>query len=61
MYSVLDKDMIENEIIPHLPMARRGFPPRASLAEIVNEILYKLKTGVQWYQLPVRSLLKVSC
>lgn len=52
MYSVLDKDTIEMEIVPYLPMPKRGFPPTVPLVEIVNAILYKLKTGVQWHQLP---------
>ncbi|MEC3964803.1 IS5 family transposase [Flagellimonas halotolerans] len=56
MYSVLDKDMIEMEIVPFIPRTKRGFPPTVPLGEIVNAILYKLKTGVQWNQLPVRAL-----
>jgi transposase len=59
MYSVLDKDMIEMEIVPIIPRTKRGFRPTAPLAEIVNAILYKLKTGVQWHQLPVRALFSV--
>ncbi|NME70490.1 transposase, partial [Flammeovirga aprica] len=56
MYCVLDKDIIESEIIPHLPTAKRGFKTKSSLTEVVNAILYKLKTGVQWRLLPVSSL-----
>ena len=56
MYSVLDKDTIEMEIIPHLPASQRGFAPTVPLVEIINSILYKLKTGVQWRQLPVKAL-----
>lgn len=56
MYSVLDKDTIEMEIVPLLPKAQRGFPPTVPLVEIINAILYKLKTGVQWHQLPVKAL-----
>lgn len=52
MYSVLDKDTIEMEIVPYLPLPKRGFLPTIPLVEIVNAILYKLKTGVQWHQLP---------
>lgn len=54
MYTVLDKNTIEMEIIPHIPLAKRGFQPTVPLVEIVNAILYKLKTGVQWHQLPTR-------
>ncbi|CAZ94454.1 Conserved hypothetical protein [Zobellia galactanivorans] len=56
MYKVLDKDTIEMEIVPNIPMARRGFPPRVELSEIVNAVLYKMKTGVQWEYLPVTAL-----
>lgn len=56
MYSVLDKDIIKREIVPYLPLAKRGFQTTVGLEEIVNAILYKLKTGVQWHQLPVKAL-----
>lgn len=56
MYQVLSRDMIELEIIPYLPETKRGFKPKVPLVEIVNSILYKLKTGVQWHLLPVESL-----
>jgi transposase len=56
MYNVLDKDIIKREIVPYLPLAKRGFQTTVPLEEIVNAILYKLKTGVQWYQLPVKAL-----
>ena len=56
MYLVLDKDIIEREIIPHIPIESKGSSPRVPLVEIINAILYKLKTGVQWEYLPVESL-----
>jgi transposase len=56
MYQVLGKDMISLEIIPHLSVAKRGFKTKSCLTEIVNSILYKLKTGCQWHMLPVKSL-----
>lgn len=56
MYKVLDKYTIGNEILPHLSVAKRGFKTKSCLIEIVNNILYKLKTGIQWYMLPVKSL-----
>lgn len=54
MYTVLDKNAINVEIVPYLSLSERGFPPTVPLVEIVNAILYKLKTGVQWRQLPVK-------
>lgn len=59
MYIVLDKDIIEFEIVPYIPKTKRGFPPSVSLAEIVNAILYNLKTGVQWRELPVKALFEM--
>lgn len=56
MYKVLSKDIIENDILPHLSSAKRGFKTKSCLTEIVNSILYKLKTGIQWHLLPVKSL-----
>ena len=56
MYFVLDKDMIEMEIVRYLPEQSRGFPPTAPKVEIVNAILYKLKTGVHWNLLLVGAL-----
>jgi len=56
MYTVLSKDTIEMEIVALIPKSKRGFAPTVPLVEIVNAILYKLKTGVQWNQLPVKAL-----
>lgn len=56
MYKILDKDTIEMEIVCHIPRTSRGFPPTVPLTEIVNAILYKLKTGVHWHLLPVKAL-----
>jgi hypothetical protein len=56
MHSVLDKDITKSEIVPYLPLAKRGFQATVPLEEIVNAVLYKPKTGVQWHQLPVKAL-----
>ena len=56
MYKVLDKDTIISVILPHLSIAKRGFVYKANIVEVVNCILYKLKTGIQWRLLPVRAL-----
>lgn len=56
MYIVLDKDTINSEILPHLSIAKRGFVCKANIVEVVNCILYKLKTSIQWRLLPVRAL-----
>lgn len=56
MCKVLDKDMIENEMVAYIPGTTRGFPPKVPLYEIVNVFLYKLKTRDQWDRLPVKAL-----
>ena len=66
MYSVLGKDIIKSDpslkseqvkqIVPCLLLAKRGFQATIPLEEIVNAVLYKLKTVVQWHQLPVKTL-----
>lgn len=52
--------MIELEIIPYLPQGKRGPKTKVPLSAIVNAILYKLKTGVQWEFLPIESLFEGS-
>ncbi|UOY05731.1 IS5 family transposase [Muricauda sp. SCSIO 64092] len=44
------------EIVPYLSPPGRGPSSRAPVAEIVNAVLYKLKSGVQWHMLPVTEL-----
>ena len=45
----------KNEILPHLSVAKRGYIGQSRLSEVIPCILYKLKTGCQWYMLPVSS------
>lgn len=56
MYEVLSKYTIEMEIVPYISIGKRGFRSKVPFCEIINCILYKLKTGVQWHLLPVRHL-----
>lgn len=56
MYEVLCKDTIISEILPHLSLAKRGYTCKGDIAEVINCILYKLKTGIQWRFLPVKAL-----
>lgn len=51
---IMDKDMIIKWILPHLTVGSRGFGPTAPLEEIVEAIFYRLKTGCQWRELPVK-------
>ena len=59
MYTMLDKDTIKNEILPHLSKAKRGYVTQSCLIEVANAILYKLKTGCQWSLFPVEALFSV--
>jgi transposase len=52
---VLSKDMIERWIIPHLSKGERGPKPDVPMSAIVGAILYRLKTGCQWRQLPLKA------
>ena len=56
MYAVLAKDIIKTEILPHLSKAKRGYITQSCLIDVINAILYKLKTGCQWALLPVKAL-----
>ncbi len=57
MIRILDKGTIRKHFLPHLSKAKRGYVSKVPLWEIVNAILYKLKTGVQWSLLPCKSLI----
>ena len=56
MYEVLDKDTIKSEILPYLSVAKRGYVTKSDLVEVIQCILYKLKTGCQWHMLPVSAI-----
>ncbi len=45
MYEVLDKDTIKSEILPHLYVAKRSYVSKSDLSEVIQCLLYKLKTG----------------
>ncbi len=48
------KDIIRTWILPRLRTGTRGPETKAELLEEVETILYKLKTGCQWRQLPLK-------
>ena len=51
----LGKDTINKWIIPFLSVGKRGFKSNFDLATIFLLILKRLKTGVQWRELPIES------
>ena len=42
--------------MPYLSIAKRGYTSKYDLIEVVNAILYKLKSGCQWRLLPIGHL-----
>ena len=52
---VLSKDSINKWIVPRLSSGKRGRQHQVEVWEIVAAILYKLKTGCQWRQLPTKA------
>ncbi|MCQ9635660.1 transposase [Chryseobacterium sp. WG23] len=42
--------------VPYIPIGKRGFKSKFPVCEIINCILYKLKTGLQWNLLSVLQL-----
>ena len=57
MIRILSKSTINKFIVKYLSKAKRGYVCKVPLWQIVNAILYKFKTGVQWSLLPVKSLI----
>ncbi|WP_232325921.1 transposase [Spirosoma montaniterrae] len=51
---VLDKVTIETWILPHLSLGQRGKDIKVDPIALIEAIIYKLKTGCQWRQLPVK-------
>ena len=51
----MGEDTINNWIIPFLSVGKRGFKSNFDLASIFLLILKRLKTEVQWRELPIES------
>ena len=52
----LTKKQINQKLVPHLSKGKRGPKCKVGLWRIIRAILYRLKTGVQWRELPMRQL-----
>ena len=52
----LTKRQINQNIVPHLSKGTRGPSCRVGEWRIVRAILYRMKTGIQWRELPMDSL-----
>lgn len=57
MIRMFTQDMIHTHIAQYLSQGSRGPTPRVPRWELVNAILWKLKTGCHWEYLPVKSLI----
>jgi transposase len=59
----MDKDTILKEIVPHLSVGSRGPALKVPIVSILQAILYRLKTGCQWRELPMKQFFtqKYSC
>ncbi len=53
----MDKDTIEKIIVPHLSKGKRGFRCKTPVFQVVQAILYRLKTGCQWRELPLKQFI----
>jgi len=52
----ITKKILNQQLVPHLSKGLRGPKIKVGAWRIVRAILYRLKTGVQWRQLPIKSL-----
>ncbi|MEL7124351.1 MAG: IS5 family transposase [Bacteroidota bacterium] len=52
----LTKKMINEQLVPHLSKGKRGPSCKIGLWRIVRAILKRLKTGLQWRELPIKEL-----
>jgi transposase len=56
--AVISEDSINEWIVPHLSQGSRGTKVRVQVSEIVSAIIYRLKTGCQWRELPLAQFFK---
>ena len=54
LMEVLSKDMIRRWVLPVLSFSPHGRPSVVDPVELVEVIVYKLKSGCQWRLLPVK-------
>lgn len=54
----MDKNIIKREIVPLLYSGKSGPKPKVPVESIVAAILYRLKTGCQWRELPMRKFFR---
>lgn len=52
----ISKKIINGKFVPHLSKGKRGPKCSVGLWRVVRAIIYRLKTGIQWRLLPMKSL-----
>ncbi len=55
MYVNLSKKFITKNLLPHLSQTKLGRSPKVPLWRIVKAIIYRLKSGCQWREIPIKS------
>jgi len=53
MYVKLSKKFITKNLLPHLSQTHLGRKPKIPLWRIIKAIIYRLKSGCQWRELPI--------
>ena len=53
MYVKLSKKFITKNLLPHLSQTHLGRKPKVPLWRIIKGIIYRLKSGCQWRELPI--------
>ncbi|PIF05769.1 MAG: hypothetical protein CSA36_05065 [Draconibacterium sp.] len=56
--SMLSKSIIKKEICPYLSFGKLKNNTKAKDYQVVTAILYRLKTGCQWRQLPMKQFFR---
>jgi len=54
MYVKLTKKFITNYLLPHLSQTNLGRKTKVPLWRTIKAIIYRLKTGTQWRELPIK-------
>lgn len=55
MYVNLPKKFITKNLLPHLSQTNLGRKPKVQLWRIVKAIIYRLKSGCQWREIPIKA------
>ena len=58
MYVNLSKKFITHNLLPYSSQSQTGRKVTVPFWKIIKAIIYRLKTGCQWRELPLRSLLE---